>query len=225
MIAVAASSRTLRQTPRFIYKPVTTHFFTNLMKKLIIISLNVVLLIFLQSCATFNENFNNQIKLNELNLSELDGRYEIVPSESQMILKNSKKEVKNYSDFYSKINKVTIENNITIDSLKKYYFQLSTMSDKTIKISYFENNQIIKEQVLPTKLKNDGYLYVRTNKQNIRGVPFIVGGIDIVKSRMTLDNDQNLIFDQSEYSGGALFLIIFKGSSNYNYRYKFKEVH
>ncbi|OBX26445.1 hypothetical protein A9996_05275 [Gelidibacter algens] len=173
---------------------VTTHLKKKLRNKTKFYLLISILGIIIQSCASFDKKLINPNSLNKRNLTELNGRYGIVHLEFDSISKEYKKQIWTYNNFFKEIDRKLIKDTLKLDSLKTYTFNLKVISPKKIKIDYIENGKIFKERILKTKLKKDGYLYLKNKNVQFLLVPYIAGALDVKKTRFTKSKNGNLIF-------------------------------
>jgi hypothetical protein len=72
------------------------------------------------------------------------------------------------------------------------------------------------------KLTNDGFLLIKNRNFRVLGLPYIIGGIDIKKRRLSLENG-NLVIDEVYHSSGGT-LIIFSDSKTWTSRNKYTRV-
>ena len=133
------------------------------------------------------------------------------------------KQIWQYNNFLTEIDRKLIEDTLKIDSLKTYSFELKIVSPKKIRIGYLENGDIIRERVLRYNLKKDGYLYLKNKNLQLMLVPFIAGAIDIKKTRLTKSENGNLIFDVANFRYGAA-LVIVGDAKTWKYRQEFKVI-
>jgi len=187
----------------------------------------IILGILSQNCASFDKKVINPNPLNKEKLSELNGRYGIVHNKFDSILNHRKegynKQIWNYNNFITEIDRKLIRDTLNLDTLKTYAFDLKILSPKRIKIDYIENGKIIKKRILKTKLKRDGYLYLRNKNTQFMLVPFLAGAIDIKRTRLTKSDAENLIFDVANYRYGAA-LIIIGDTRTWKYRQEYKRM-
>lgn len=174
-----------------------------------------IIFIIFQSCVSFESTFN-PYKLDKNNLNQLDGIYEIKHASYNSKYDGANSSYTPYSkNFFREIDRNLLRDTIKIDSSKNYKFGLYVLSDKLIKIDYIQDDSVFRSRTLKTKLKKDGYLYLKNKNIGIRLIPYIFGGIDIKKSRITLSKEKNLVFDYSQHVSGAfLFLIFLDGNTS-----------
>ena len=120
-------------------------------------TLNIVIIVsflILQSCASFQKNAINPKLLTEKNITELNGKYNIIDIEADSIRK------KNWAsnNFFTELESKIFFKPTKLDTLKTYQFELKVLSKKRIQINYLENDKIFKERIVKGKLKKDGYL-------------------------------------------------------------------
>lgn len=190
------------------------------MRKLMPFKLVLILSIVCQSCVSFKEGVINTNTIQKNNITELNGTFNNSSVEYDSVTKT----VKNGQQFLYLLERNSRNNSLRLDSLKTYHFELEILDNKLIRFAYIENDSIFKEKILEYKLKKDGYVYLKNKNLKFRGVPYIMGGIELNKTRLTLDSDKNLIVDTSTYYSGAAFLVVFGGSRTYPYRLKYNRV-
>ena len=156
------------------------------------------------------------------NLSELNGKYEIMFLEFDSISNTYKSKESIHRNFITETNLKSEKKAIELDRLKKYHFELKAISSKKIRITYLENGKILQEKVVKTELKKDGYLYLKKKKLKFIGVPYLFGRFDLTKTRLSLDKNKNLILDISNLSSGAALFVVFLNSKTHKYREKIK---
>jgi len=176
----------------------------------------IFLLILCVGCVTFNKTLQNPNPLNSKNVKGINGKYTIVAKNDS--LNSYNQSIWIYNNFLSEIDRKVIFNVPKLDSTKTYFFNLEVLNDNKINMIFFENEQIIRNKTLSYKLENDGYLYLKN--KNIRPIliPYIAGSIDINKTRLTLDENSNLIFDSTNYRSGAFAIVAFLGGKIWHLR-------
>tara|TARA_R110002073_G_scaffold115037_1_gene252505 strand:+ start:596 stop:1204 length:609 start_codon:yes stop_codon:yes gene_type:complete len=190
-------------------------------------NLILILAVFFQSCASFDKELINPNPLNKEKLTELNGRYGIVHNEFDSIHidkeHNYNRQIWNSNNFLTEIDRKLIKDTLEIDTLKTYAFNLKVLSPKRIKIDYIENGKVFRERILKTKLKRDGYLYLRNKTTQIMLFPLIYGAFDIKKTRISKSDNGNLLFDVANFRyGGAL--IIIGDTRTWKYRQEYERI-
>ena len=180
--------------------------------------------ILIHSCASFDKNLTNPNPLNRQNLTDLNGTYGIVQLKFDSISKNYKKQIWTYNNFFKEIDRKLIKDTLKLDSLNKYYFNLKVISPRKIKFEYIENGNIFKERTLKTRLKKDGYLYLKNKNTKFLLVPYIAGALDVKKTRFSKSENGNLIFDVSKHRSGAVLIVVFLDGRTWRYRHEYKRV-
>ena len=187
----------------------------------------LILVTLFQSCASFEKELINPNPLNKEKLTELNGRYEIVHNKFDSILvykeENYNRQIWNSNNFLTEIDRKLIKDTLEIDTLKTYAFDLKILSSKRIKINYIENGKGFRKRILKTKLKRDGYLYLRNKNIQFMLVPFLLGAIDIKKTRITKSDNGTLIFDVANFRYGAA-LIIVGDTRTWKYRQEYDRI-
>jgi hypothetical protein len=187
----------------------------------------MILAILFQSCASFNKELINPNPLNKEKLTELNGRYGIVHNKFDSIHidkeHNYNHQIWNSNNFFTEIDRKLIKDTLEIDTLKHYSFDLKVLSPKRIKIDYIENGKVFRERIIKTRLKRDGYLYLRNKNTQIMLFPLIYGAFDIKKIRISKSDNGNLIFDVANFRyGGAL--VIIGDTRTWKYRQEYERI-
>lgn len=184
----------------------------------------LIIFLLLQSCASFDKDLTNPYPLNERNLSELDGIYEIRQVDYDTVFKKFNRQMWTGNNFLKEIDRKLIKDTLHLDSLKNYKFGLKVLNKKKVRISYIENDTIFRERTLKAKLKKDGFLYLKNKNTGFILVPYIAGAIDIKRTRFGKSEDGNLIFDYSNHRSGAFLIIGFLDGRTLKNRLEYKRI-
>ncbi|MGL5234662.1 MAG: hypothetical protein ACRC8Z_07905 [Empedobacter falsenii] len=93
-----------------------------------------------------------------------------------------------------------------------------------MKLIYIENETILRERLIKTKLTKDGFLYLKNKNFQPLLIPYIAGAIDINKIRFGLDTNNNLILDVANHTSGAILLIAFLDGRTNKYRLTYERI-
>ncbi len=169
------------------------------------------------SCASFpprQEPSTTFLNTNNINL--LKGNYAIDhtysnPTKDTTIAWNfSHSDLGRYPTFFDELNNGIFIKGIRKNSSKVYTFSINSISAKKLKISYYENDSVIKQNKIRYNLKDDGYLYLKQRNFKVIGFPYLLGALKLKRSRITLNNENNLLFETSEVTtGGAILFYLF----------------
>ena len=167
----------------------------------------------LMSCASFNKNhsFKNEVKLNENSISLLNGSYTVNPSielnkgRSGKIYFTDKGDL-NRTNLYNFFNNSSRSLNDFQDST--YLVKLKVINKNEILIYQYNIDQKMDSILLKYKLKSNGYIYIKNKNFKINGVPYLFGGFELNRIRMTVSNENNLVINSAHYFYGS-FLILF----------------
>lgn len=190
------------------------------MKNKIYVVLLIISAFFLQNCVSFEKNLTNNFPLNKNNLLKINGRYEILNLNADSI---SKPYWIN-NNFLTAIDRKLLKDTLKIDASKIYNFELSIINEKSLKIKYIENEKIIRERIIKTRLNKDGYLYLKNKNIGFKLIPYIFGGIDIKKTRISKSENGNLILDVANHTSGAALLVVFLDGKTWKYRNEYKKL-
>ena len=130
-----------------------------------------------------------------------------------------------YDNFYSRVNRNhKIDDTLVMKSIKNSYFELEVSDNNKLKINFFRDGQIFDSYSLKTKLKDDGYLYVKNKNLKIWGVPFLLGYTDVQKMRLSLNSDNSLVAEFAEQSLGGFLVIIYPSWKTWNSEFTYERV-
>ena len=165
------------------------------------------------SCANFPKTIVNPYIINEENINSVNGRYSIKEINRSSLTDStsfsySKTDIGFERTIFDEIDSRMYTQSIEIDSSKSYYFELNVLNLKRIEINYFENNKTIRQHIITYKIKDDGYLYLKNRNFKIKGIPYLFGEFNVKKNRITLNIENNLVFESSEFSSGGVALLM-----------------
>ncbi|WP_157263920.1 hypothetical protein [Pedobacter sp. Leaf176] len=170
-------------------------------------------------CVTFEKNLINPYPLNAANVKKLNGVYDIKERKPDSVTQKYWM----YNNFLTEIDRKLMADTFKLDSFKRYKFELLVLDGSHLQINYIENEQIIKERILNTSLRKDGYMYLKNKNLGFLLVPYLAGGIDIKKTRLTISPDGDLIFDVVHHRSAAIFFIMFLDGRTWHYRNEYKK--
>ena len=200
------------------------------MKKTLKLLLLLLVSVSLLNCASFStKDFKNDYtRINESNLLSFNGKYSFYP-----IKKFDKKDPNSQYDISQNI--INSYNYITNDILKfddkdsivkgltEYHIELNLINNTDLDVALFKNNKSIKKQQIKGELKKDGMFYLDNKYLKCNGIPYLFGGCNNNKRRITLSKNNNLIINEALDNTGALLFIFWAGQS-YNGVYEFKRL-
>ncbi len=176
----------------------------------------------LQSCASFDKELLNPHPLNESNISNINGTYKIVSAKYDSIAMETGNQIWRYQNFLTEIDRKLIKDTLKLDTLKFYSVELKILNSKELKVNYLENGKVFRERIIKTKLKKDGYLYLKNKNIQFLLIPYIFGALDIKKTRLTKSIDGHLVLDVNNHKSGAAMLVMFLNGSTHKYRKVYK---
>ena len=109
--------------------------------------------------------------------------------------------------FFDEINNGMFVKHIKTDTSNSYTFTLEILNSKQIEIKYCKDDYIIRQNQIRYKLKDDGYFYLKNRNFKIKGIPYVLGGFFYKRNRITLNTDNNLLFETSEFMSVGMFLL------------------
>ena len=178
-----------------------------------------------QSCATFKSEFQNEVKLNTTNINSVNGRYKILPIKIDTT--NEKyNQYKLEDNFLVEIERkpfASFKNKYDEDEIN-YFVELEIRNPNLLEIRFLKEDKVFNSKNVKVKLKKDGYLYLKNENVKFWGIPYLFGAMDINKIRISVDKENNLVLDTTNFRGGAIFLIGFINGGKTLYRKKLKKI-
>ena len=153
--------------------------------------------------------------LNIKNINALNGKYNIkaiysgTTKDTSSSNNFSDADLDHYPTLFDELNNGIFVKAIKLDSLKSYTFSLKILNTKRFEIDFFEDDSIIRQNTMRYKLKDDGYIYIKHRNIKIIGIPYLMGGFKNKRSRLTLNKDNNLLFETTEFRSGGVFYLGF----------------
>ncbi|MES2388720.1 MAG: hypothetical protein V4543_12030 [Bacteroidota bacterium] len=174
------------------------------------------------ACAPFEPYKQDSHAVTYYNKAELAGKYHVFAiKDSGMSDRNIEFE-NAFEKFYRHYGRGT-QYEYNFESRNQYSFQLDIIDSANIKVSYLKNDSTFRNIIVKYEIKPDGYLYINNRNFLMAGIPYIFGGIDIKKLRLTRDSGRNLIIEEVYHSSGAL-LLIFGDSKTWNTRHRYVKI-
>ncbi|NER09439.1 hypothetical protein SAMN06265375_1011056 [Muriicola jejuensis] len=149
-----------------------------------------------------------------LKISSINGRYELEPiysgptKDTARTWNLTSSDLGVYHTFYDELNNGWLTKKIIVDPSKRYSFTIEVIDNKKLAIDYLEGDSIIRQKKIRFGIRNDGYLYLKNRSFKMRGIPYLFGDIDKKRIRLTLNRDNNLLFETAEFHSGGLFLLM-----------------
>ena len=178
---------------------------------------------FIFGCGSFPKRTVPAQYLNKNNINALNGKYTIKaiysgPTKDTTSAWNfSDSDLGIYPTFFDELNNGLLVKSIKTDPSKIYTFSLKILSTKKLEFNYFEDDSIIKQNTIKYRFKDDGYVYLKHKNFKIIGIPYVFGGFNTKRNRITLNKDTNLLFETSEFKSGGLFLLMINPYSKMKY--------
>ncbi len=163
-------------------------------------------------CACFPKKQETTQYLNKGNINALNGTYGIKPIYASQTVDStsmwySERNLTSYSTLFKELDSRIIQKEIDIEEGKMYGMGLEILNEKIIKLKFIKEDSIVKQKRIGYRLKDDGYLYLKNNNFKMRGIPYLLGDFNKKRSRITLNKENNLLFETSEFSSGGLFFL------------------
>lgn len=184
-------------------------------------TLSVLTIMILHGCASFQDSSVNKYPLTSTSIARVNGVYQIQAEKDSLIDSIYLKQHNAFEKFYRGKGQGS-RDTMDIENLEDYSFKLLVLASQAIQISYIKGDSIFREFSLQFKLGSDGYIYLKNENLKILGVPYLFGGIDERRLRITKEDGYLIIEEVYHRSGAALFII--GDSKTWNYITKYKEI-
>jgi len=193
------------------------------------ISLFFLTIISIVSCATFPKAIVIPNTISEKNINSLNGIYAIKEINRSSLTDStsfsfSKTDIGFNRTIFDEIDSRLFAKPVEIDSSESYSFELKILNSKRIELHYLENEKTIRKHIIKYKIKDDGYLYLKNRNFKIKGIPYLFGEFNIKKNRISLNKENNLIFESSEFSSGGLVLLMVYPIAKAKYQKIYKRI-
>ena len=164
-------------------------------------------------CASFPKNSETVKSSKITNINDFNGKYTLAHNE--YLSKKDSTSTANYSDvnlsqyptFFDEFNNGMLVKKLKVDFIQYYTFSLKVLNSKRIEVSYLKNDSIIRQQTMRYKLKANGYINVKHRNFKILGIPYVLGAFIKKRKRLTLNANNDLIFETVEAMSGGAFLL------------------
>lgn len=177
----------------------------------------------LSSCATFSKTVENPTRLHRDNFELVNGTCSISSTQSDSIEKATGYKHWYHHNFLEEIDRKLIKDTLVIDTTSTYAVRLQMKNPKVLKIDYIVNDKVFRERSLKAKITKDGYVKLKNKNTQLLLIPYVFGALDLKRARLTVDEEQNLIFDVGgDLSGGILIVMI--GGNSYHYRKTYNRI-
>jgi hypothetical protein len=91
---------------------------------------------------------------------------------------------------------------------KEGLLTLKLDDNNALRFTYIENGLIIEDKLIKIKKVKKNYVYLRNKNVKIYNIPLILGGFDIQRTRLFIDETDSLVINTADVSFGSALLII-----------------
>lgn len=182
--------------------------------------LAVLLALVVAGCAPFSLSSFNKQPFNFTNLAELEGCYNTVPEGYILASPQSGRALAR-----AIFDRGTIRPEDVIDAKLDVplSFCIKVLNHNQMQLSYYRDQQFQGQQTVNFQLKDDGFLYVETDRTQVMGVPYLNGGVDVYKLRLKRE-DQNLVAQVATHQSWAHHLVFLREWNSECWRYLYQRV-
>ncbi|MDQ1097329.1 MULTISPECIES: hypothetical protein [Chryseobacterium] len=173
------------------------------------------LVLTLMSCAGFKNVNSNSGGFHTDNLDRINGSYKNYPAGGQL----------GYIDGLADI----FDRNTNMFIFKHKYdgravhLNLTMINERKINVKIFKQTELLFDKDLKVELKDDGYLYLKEKRFMMQGIPLVLGGWNIQKSRFTVDQDNHLRVQTNYFFCNGAFIVM-SDWKTFHYDFKFEKL-
>lgn len=166
--------------------------------KRLIFYLGIVLT--LSSCAAFDNSKIGENHLKSNDLSFINGTYTNLPFSGGGFY------VRNLTDVFDR--------NTKMFNFKEKYesmnfkIELKAVGKKTLNLKIYDAGNVRTDKNVKVTLKEDGFIYLKEKRLMIDGVPLILGGWNIQKSRFAPDGNNRLKVESNYFFCNGLLVVM-----------------
>lgn len=173
------------------------------------------------SCASFSNKMvsKDRMYLTKNNFQSLSGTYEILPNKEYDKKGNQKSFIKN--EYTENAFSFLSSTKVQFDSLENYFLKIKIENNSSIKFTL--KSETTKEITINGKLKSNGFFHLNNKYLKCHGIPYIFGGCNNHKTRVGLNQDNELLIQYAEENSGAFLLVLGTGYA-YNLTYSFNRI-
>ena len=122
--------------------------------------------------------------------------------------------------FFIELNRKIYASHVWLDTTKTYKFEIIVGEDDQIRFIYFENGTEFHQLILKTKLRADGYLYLKNHNIKFWGIPYIFGGLDLKRIRISKTDGDDLVLDIAHNKSGNIIFLAYGRTARQRQVYK-----
>lgn len=169
----------------------------------------VLITISFNSCASFNPGLTKDFKTSFTKeiIRDFNEKYENF-SYGNYIKKNEFNPSRN-EDLYQMLT----DSSRTSVKEKKQYVHIRFPNESKVSIKFYSDTTLLEELNISGKLEADGFFLLKNTTRECHGIPYILGGCNIIKRRIGLSQSGDLIIEEAISNEGAFLLIIGSGYS------------
>ena len=96
----------------------------------------------------------------------------------------------------------------------EYLFKIKIINPTSINFTLLESDTILKSKTIAIKKIKHNSIYLKNKNVLRHNIPFILGGLDTNKDRLSLDKKGNLVIENANESIGAFLFFLWSGSEH-----------
>lgn len=168
----------------------------------------------LSSCATFDKDkfTDNHWESDDLNF--INGTYTNFPSSGGGFY------VRNLTDVLNRDTQMF--NFKEKHKNKNFKIELKAVGKKKLNLKIYDAGDLLTDKNLRVALKKDGFVHLKEKRFMLDGIPLILGGLNIQKSRLTLDGNNDLKVESNYFFCNGI-LVVMSDWKTFHYDLTFKK--
>lgn len=175
----------------------------NLRKGLLCLVCALTLMLLCSQCGSFKKTPHAFERVYTKDIHRINGVYRLVP----MQVNPGSSQLANHK-FYREYGR-NVRDTLQLDTTKQHSFRVKVLNKKFLRIAILEDTVVLRIKKLAYRLKNnDGFVYIKNENTKVSGIPYVFGGVDIRKVRITLDASANLVLQEYYRDAGGLLLVL-----------------
>lgn len=113
--------------------------------------------------------------------------------------------------FYNSLNAELNWRKKEIDSTKYASAKITILDKKRMQLDFIIDNEIHKSKTLNYRLRKNGFIKLRNRNFRVSGIPMILGGYEVRKYELGLNQNNDLILHGIDDSAGGIIIILSGG--------------
>lgn len=168
-------------------------------------------------CLSYPETVSN-VPVSDQTMTSLEGVYEFEP---YLVDYNSEEEFAPVRSFDALLNRTILRGPSESWIPVGRSFEIKFSENR---INFIWDNEAGGKQEVSLKMEldEDDYLRIKNKNFKVIMIPYLLGGVDVTKVRMTINERGDLVCDVINHRSGAVLFVAFANSNTWKFRLVFK---